>query len=66
MRGISATSISQGPYKLRDCLAVEPNKIPYIVTDNSRTNRFPHPEIDEGDTIKYYLEKRKISTWEKK
>ena len=45
--------------------AVGPNKIPYIVTNDSRTIRFPHPEIDEGDTIKYDLEKGQISTWYK-
>ena len=45
--------------------AVGPNKIPYIVTHDSRTIRFPHPEIDEGDTIKYDLEKGQINTWYK-
>eukprot|EP00919_Chromeraceae_sp_WS-2016_P028700 GHVR01067884.1.p1 GENE.GHVR01067884.1~~GHVR01067884.1.p1 ORF type:complete len:105 (+),score=7.04 GHVR01067884.1:543-857(+) len=35
--------------------AVGPNKIPYIVTTDSRTIRFPHPEINQGDTIKYDL-----------
>ena len=45
--------------------AVGPNKIPYIVTHDSRTIRFPHPEINEGDTIKYDLEKGQISTWYK-
>lgn len=41
--------------------AVGPNKIPYIVTHDSRTIRFPHPDINEGDTIKYDLEKRQIT-----
>ena len=45
--------------------AVGPNKIPYIVTNDSRTIRFPHPEIEEGDTIKYDLEKGQINTWYK-
>ena len=45
--------------------SVGPNKVPYIVTDDSRTIRFPHPEINEGDTIKYDLEKGQISTWYK-
>lgn len=40
--------------------AVGPNKIPYIVTSDARTIRFPHPEINEGDTIKYDLEKGQI------
>ena len=43
--------------------AVGPNKIPYIVTNDARTIRFPHPEINEGDTIKYDLEKGQISEW---
>ena len=43
--------------------AVGPNKIPYIVTHDSRTIRFPHPEIREGDTIKYNLEKNQIESW---
>lgn len=43
--------------------AVGPNKIPYIVTHDSRTIRFPHPEIEEGDTIKYDLEKNEVVSW---
>jgi len=39
------------------------NKIPYIVTHDGRTIRFPHPEIEQGDTLKYDLEKGQISTW---
>jgi small subunit ribosomal protein S4e len=45
--------------------AVGPNKIPYIVTHDARTIRFPHPEINEGDTIKYDLEKNQVVTWYK-
>ena len=45
--------------------AVGPNKIPYIVTHDARTIRFPHPEINEGDTIKYDLEKSQVVTWYK-
>jgi small subunit ribosomal protein S4e len=40
--------------------AVGPNKIPYVVTHDSRTIRFPHPEISEGDSIKFDLEKNQI------
>lgn len=35
--------------------AVGPNKIPYVVTHDARTIRFPHPDIKEGDSIKYDL-----------
>jgi len=31
---------------------VGPNKVPYIVTHDGRTIRFPHPDIDVHDTIK--------------
>jgi small subunit ribosomal protein S4e len=32
--------------------ALGPNKIPYVVTHDGRTIRFPHPDIDTNDTIK--------------
>ena len=35
--------------------AVGPNKIPYVVSHDARTIRFPHPDIKEGDSIKYDL-----------
>ena len=43
--------------------ALGPNKIPYIVTHDARTIRFPHPDIKEGDSIKYDLEKNQIVSW---
>lgn len=43
--------------------AVGPNKIPYIVTHDSRTIRFPHPDIKEGDSVKIDLEKNQIVSW---
>lgn len=39
------------------------NKIPYIVTHDARTIRFPHPDIKEGDTVKFDLEKNQIVSW---
>lgn len=39
---------------------VGPSKIPYIVTHDARTIRFPNPDIDIGDTLKYDLVDRKI------
>ena len=45
--------------------AVGPNKVPYIVTHDGRTIRFPHPEINEGDSIKFDLEKNTITEWYK-
>jgi len=31
---------------------VGPNKVPYIVTNDGRTIRFPHPDIEAHDTVK--------------
>jgi small subunit ribosomal protein S4e len=35
--------------------ATGPNKIPYIITHDSRTIRFPNPEIKINDTVKYNI-----------
>ena len=43
--------------------AIGPNKHPYIVTHDGRTIRFPHPDINEGDSIKFDLEKNQIVEW---
>jgi small subunit ribosomal protein S4e len=29
-----------------------PNKVPYIVTHDGRTIRFPHPDIKKNDSVK--------------
>ena len=39
---------------------VGPNKIPYIVTHDARTIRYPHPDIDVNDTVKIDLLKGEI------
>ena len=39
---------------------VGPNKIPYIITNDGRSLRFPNPEIDAKDTIKLDLTTNKI------
>mmetsp|Transcript_10517 Transcript_10517/g.9061 ORF Transcript_10517/g.9061 Transcript_10517/m.9061 type:complete len:267 (-) Transcript_10517:478-1278(-) len=39
---------------------VGPNKIPYIVTHDGRTIRYPNPDIDVNDTIKIDIESGKI------
>lgn len=41
--------------------AVGPNKVPYIVTHDARTIRFPHPEIDLHDTIKFDIKTNTVS-----
>jgi small subunit ribosomal protein S4e len=43
--------------------AVGTNKIPYIVTHDGRTIRFPHPEINVEDTVKYDINNGKILEW---
>ena len=45
--------------------AIGKNKIPYIVTNDGRTIRYPHPEIQIGDTIKLSLETGEITKWYK-
>lgn len=45
--------------------AVGPNKVPYIVTHDGRTIRYPHPSIQINDTIKYNLETGNIESWYK-
>jgi small subunit ribosomal protein S4e len=45
--------------------AVGPNKAPYIVTHDGRTIRYPHPDINIGDTIKFNLETSQIDVWYK-
>ena len=54
-------------YKLLKIMRKEigPNKIPYIVTDDGRTIRFPHPDISVNDTIKYDIIKKEIISWTK-
>ena len=42
-----------------------PNKIPYIVTNDGRTIRFPHPEIAVYDSVKYNLLDNKIEEYAK-
>jgi small subunit ribosomal protein S4e len=36
------------------------NKIPYIVTHDGRTVRFPHPDIEIGDSVKFNLSTKQI------
>lgn len=32
------------------------NKVPYIVTHDGRTIRYPHPDVKKNDTVKFNLE----------
>jgi len=36
------------------------NKIPYIVTHDGRTVRFPHPDIKKNDSVKFNLESGEV------
>ena len=40
---------------------VAPNHVPYIVTHDGRTIRYPHPDIKINDSVKYDLQKGEIS-----
>jgi len=42
-----------------------PNGVPFLVTHDGRTIRYPHPEIKEHDTVKVSLESGKIEEWTK-
>jgi len=37
-----------------------PNRVPYIVTHDGRTIRYPHPDIEVNDTIKIDIESGKV------
>jgi len=39
---------------------VGPNKVPYIVTHDARTLRYPHPDISVFDTVKLELGSNKV------
>jgi len=36
------------------------NKVPYIVTHDGRTLRYPHPDIKKNDTVKLNLETNEV------
>jgi len=38
------------------------NKIPYIVTNDGRTIRFPHPDIKKNDSVKFNLESGEVDS----
>jgi len=40
--------------------SIGPNKVPYIVTHDARTFRYPNPDIKVGDTLKFNLSTGKI------
>jgi len=64
---LRAVSSDEAKYKLCRVKRKEtgPNKVPYIVTHDGRTIRFPHPEIDNFDTIKVELATGNVTEWVK-
>ena len=60
--GLVKISSEESQYKLckvvRRCMGEK--GVPYIVTNDGRTLRFPHPEIKENDTIKLNLKNNEI------
>lgn len=61
---ISETEAKFKLCKVKKC-AMGKNKIPYLVTNDGRTIRYPHPEIKANDTIKLNLETGEIDLWYK-
>ena len=63
--GLCKIGQNESEYKLCKvkARAMGPKGIPYIVTHDGRTIRFPHPDIKEGDSIKLDLEKNQIVSW---
>jgi len=45
--------------------AIGPNKIPYVTTHDARTIRFPNPNINVNDSIKYDIATGAIQDWVK-
>lgn len=45
--------------------SIGPNKVPYLVTHDGRTIRYPHPDINKNDSIKLNLETGQIELWYK-
>jgi len=45
--------------------ALGPNGHPYIVTHDARTFRFPNPDINVGDSIRYNIAEHKIEDFAK-
>jgi len=40
---------------------VGPNKVPYLVTHDGRTIRYPHPDIKVHDTVRFDLINHKVT-----
>lgn len=64
---LRAVKSDEAKFKLCKVVRKEigPNKIPYIVTHDGRTIRFPHPDIAVNDTIKLEIGTGKILDWTK-
>jgi len=65
--GLTKISPSEAEFKLCKVKrrAMGPKGVPYIVTHDGRTLRFPHPLIKQNDTIKLNLRTNEIATYYK-
>lgn len=63
--GLAKISPSEAEFKLCRVRrrAMGPKGVPYIVTHDGRTIRFPHPQIKAHDTIKLNLRTNEIATY---
>jgi small subunit ribosomal protein S4e len=64
---LRAISSDEAKYKLARIKrkSVGPNKVPYIVTHDGRTIRYPNPEIDNFDTVKVEVATGTVTEWVK-
>jgi small subunit ribosomal protein S4e len=65
--GLAKISPSEAEYKLCRIKrrAMGPKGIPYVVTHDGRTIRFPHPDIKQNDSVKLNLRTNEIVTFYK-
>jgi small subunit ribosomal protein S4e len=65
--GLNKISPSEAEFKLCKvkCRAMGPKGIPYIVTHDGRTIRFPNPEIKANDTVRVNLRNGEITDFYK-
>merc|ERR1712039_474036 len=53
------------PAGFMDVISIEKNNVPFLVTHDGRSIRYPNPDCKVGDTIELDLASNKISNWVK-
>jgi small subunit ribosomal protein S4e len=64
---IHKISKKESSYKLLKVVrkSIGPQGVPFIICHDGRQIRFPHPEIQVSDTVKYHIESKKITKFVK-